>query len=188
MLSRINGAPLLNAEHLIGDEPFIYTWSDDFIKATPYRFQQMIDMYNKHQCPIISAISASSDEDYDKYGYADGEEIEDGVIKISRVIEKPGKENAPSDMATVSGYLLTPDIFSYLHKALDKLEEGKELYSNDMFKLMLEDNKKLIAYKIKDGQYFDSGNKLDYMKANILMALEDPDLNHNLRDYLKTIL
>jgi UTP--glucose-1-phosphate uridylyltransferase len=65
-----NATPILNCEHLIGDEPFIYTWSDDFIAATPLRFQQMIDAYNKYQCPILSSFKVSNDRDYDRYGFS----------------------------------------------------------------------------------------------------------------------
>ena len=182
-----NGIPLLNSEHLIGNEPFIYTFSDDFINATPTRFQQMIDAYNKFACPILSTISANSEADYDKYGYAGGQELEDGIIDVEEIIEKPGKENAPSDMATVSGYILTPDIFPYLHQAEERLEEGQELYSNDALKLMLRDKKRIIALKIKNGTFYDAGNKLDYIKANIQFALEDPDLSEDLHEFLKTI-
>ena len=182
-----NGTPLINAEHLIGNEPFFYTFSDDFISATPSRFRQMIAAYERYNCPILSAIEVANDSDYDKYGFAGGEEIEEGIIDVNEIIEKPGKANAPSDMATVSGFLLTPDIFPYLHLAERQLSPEAELYSNDALKLMLKDNHKVVASKIKNGRYYDAGNKLDYIKANVQFALDDPEIKDGLLTYLKNL-
>lgn len=183
-----NGTPLLNIEHLISNEPFIYTWSDDFITAVPPRFKQMIDAYNSYNCPIMSVIPTSNDSDYDKYGYADGDEISDGILKVRNIIEKPGKKKALSNLATVSGFILTPNIFSYLHQAVDELSVGSELYSNDALKRMLADGQDIIACKIKNGRYFDAGNKLDYIKANIQLALEQEDLQKDLIYFLNDLL
>ncbi len=183
-----NGTPLINVEHLIGDEPFIYTWSDDFISATPPRFKQMIDVYEKFERPVMSVIKAKDNSDYDKYGFAAGLELEPGIIDVNKIIEKPGAGNSPSDLATVSGFILTPDIFVYLHKALNELDGHSELYSNNALKLMLADGKRIIACDIKNGRYFDAGNKLDYIKANIEHALEQPDLKEDLLNYLKNLI
>jgi UTP--glucose-1-phosphate uridylyltransferase len=180
-----NGTPLLNVEHLIGNEPFIYTWSDDFIDASPSRFQQLIDTYKKYNGSVLASIRAQKDADYSRYGFAAGTEVEPGVIDASAIIEKPGKDNAPSDMATVSGYLLTPDIFEYLHRAQDQMEEGAELYYNDALKLMLKEGKKVYAAEIKDGRYYDAGDKLEYMKTIVDFALRREDIGEQFRDYLK---
>lgn len=183
-----NGTPLLNVEHLIGNEPFIFTWSDDFISASPPRFQQMIDVYKKYQAPVLSVVPMDGDSDYDKYGYAAGEELEPGIINVSRIVEKPGRENSPSNLATVSGFILTTDIFGYLHQAADNLAPGEELYSNDALKRMLQDGKQIIACKINNGRYFDAGNKLDYIKANIEFALQDTYLKDDLLKFLKELI
>lgn len=183
-----NGTPLLNAEHLIGDEPFIYTWSDDFISADPPRFQQMIDVYSKYLTPVLSVIRAKSDSDYTKYGFAGVNELKPGTYNVKSLSEKPGKANSPSNLATVSGFILTPDIFNYLHQAEENLLEGHELYTNDALKLMLKDKKQLTACEISNGQYFDAGNKLDYIKATIEFAMRRDDLSSDLRDYLKELL
>lgn len=183
-----NGTPLLNVEHLIGDEPFIYTWSDDFIDATPSRFQQLVSIYEKYNGSVLASIRAHTDADYSRYGFAAGTEVEPGVIDASAIIEKPGKENAPSDMATVSGYLLTPDIFGYLHKAQDQMGEGAELYYNDALKLMLKDGKKIYAAEIKDGRYYDAGDKLEYMKTIVDFALRREDIGADFKAYLQSCL
>jgi UTP--glucose-1-phosphate uridylyltransferase len=182
-----NGTPLLNVRHLIGDEPFIYTWSDDFIKAEPNRFRQLISVYEKYGSSCLAGLRATKDEDYDRYGFAGGEEIEPGIIDSKVIIEKPGKDNAPSDLATVSGYLFTPDIFGYLDQALQNLKEGDELYYNDALKLMLKDGKKVMAVEIKGGKYYDTGNKLEYLKTVVEFALSHKDLNGKFREYLKSL-
>lgn len=182
-----NGTPLLNSEHLIADEPFIFTWSDDFIRANPPRFQQMIDVYEEYKCPVLSVVPVNSDADYDKYGFAGGEQIAEGIINVKSIIEKPGRAAAPSNLATVSGFVLTPDIFNYLRKAQDSLKPGAELYSNDALKLMLADNKQIVACEIKNGRYFDAGNKLDYIKAVIEFALEQDELHEPLLSFIKTL-
>jgi len=183
-----NGTPLLNVSHLIGDEPFIYSFSDDFIIAKPIsRFRQMIELYKEFGCSVLSSIRATKDEDYDRYGFSGGKKIREGIIDVDKITEKPGKKAAPSDLANVSSTLLTPDIFEYLKKAAENLKEGDELYYNDALKLMVDDNKKVLAAEIKNGRYYDTGNKLEYMKTVVELALEHPDINGQFRQFLKDL-
>lgn len=183
-----NGTPLMNVKHIVGDEPFIFAFSDDFIAAEPKsRFQQMVELYEEFGCSVLSSIKANKDEDYDRYGFAGGEEIREGLIDSKIIIEKPGKQNAPSDLATVSSTLFTPDIFKYLGRAQENLQEGAELYYNDALKLMLEDGHKVIAAEIQGGKYYDTGNKLEYMKTVVEFALKHPEINGKFRDFLKSI-
>jgi UTP--glucose-1-phosphate uridylyltransferase len=182
-----NGTPLLNAQDIIGDEPFIYTWSDDFIVASPSRFSQLIALYEEFSAPVLSCIRAK-DEDYGRYGFAAGREIRPGVIAADNIIEKPGKEAAPSDLATVSGGLFTADIFEYLSRAQAELQEGHELYYNDALKLMAKEGHKIIAAEIGDGHYYDAGDKLEYLKTVMDFGLADPALGGPLKDYLRTRL
>lgn len=182
------GTPLLNAEHLIGDEPFIFTWSDDFILSDPPRFQQLIDVYKTHNAPVLAGVRAASDEDYDRYGFAGGQEISPGLIDIETITEKPGKDQAPSNLATVSGFLLTPDFFPYLHHAREQLRPGSELHYNDALKLMLADGKKIFAREIQNGKYYDAGNKLEYLKTVVDFALKRDDIKDDFRAYLQQLL
>jgi UTP--glucose-1-phosphate uridylyltransferase len=182
-----NGTPLLNVRNIIGDEPFIYTWSDDFIVAKPSRFKQLIAAYEKYGNSCLSGVKATKDEDYDRYGFVGGKELEDGVIDAEVIIEKPGKENAPSNIATVSGFVFTPDIFDYLDKAMANLTEGQEFYYNDALKLMLEDGKHVLGVEIKDGKYYDTGNKLEYLKTVVEFALNHHGLSEKFREYLKSL-
>lgn len=182
-----NGTPLVNVRHLIGNEPFIYTWSDDFILANPSRFKQMIELYEQYDSSIMGSIRVKTDEDYSRYGFAGGKVLDDGVIEVETLIEKPGKELAPSDLATVSGSIFTPDIFDYLDQVLENLGEGQEFYYNDALKLMLSDGKRIIAAEVKNGKYYDTGNKLEYMKTIVDLALEHPEIKDNFREYLKDL-
>ncbi len=182
-----NGTPLLNAEHLIGDEPFIYTWSDDFIKASPSRFQQLISVYDEFGCSVLASIRANSDMDYDRYGFAGGETLRDGLIDVDRIIEKPGKESAPSNLANVSGFVFTPDIFGYLHQAQAELIEGNELWYNDALRKMIDDGQRILAYEVKDGHYYDAGNKLEYLKTVVDFALMRDDIKDDFAAYLRTL-
>ena len=180
-----NGTPLLNVRHLIGKEPFLYMFSDDFIQAKPSRAKQLISVYKKYGCSIMAGIKATKDDDYDRYGFAGGKSVEDGILDLDVVVEKPGKKNAPSDMATVSGYVFTPDIFNYLDEVLENLEAGEEFYYNDALKLMLKDGKRILAAEIKGGKYYDTGNKLEYMKTVVEFGLKHPEINGKFREYLK---
>lgn len=184
-----NGTPMLNVRSLIGDEPFIYTWSDDFIMAKPSRFKQLLEIYEEFGCSVLASIRAKKDEDYERYGFAGGNKIRKGLIDIDKIIEKPGKEKAKreglSDLANVSGFVFTPDIFNYLDEVLRNLRQGEELYYNKALELMLKDGKKVLAAEIKGGKFYDNGNKLEYLKTVVEFALEDPDLNGEFRNYLK---
>lgn len=182
-----NGTPLMNVRHLIGNEPFIYTWSDDFIAANPSRFKQLLAAYEKYGYSCMASVRAQSDADYDRYGFASGKELEPGIIDATTIIEKPGKDKAPSDLATVSGFLFTPDIFDYLDKVLANLQPGAEFYYNDALKLMVQDQKHVLAVEIKNGKYYDTGNKLEYMKTQVEFALKDPTVSGEFRNYLKDL-
>lgn len=183
-----NGTPLMNVREIIGDEPFIYTWSDDFIHAKPKsRFQQLLEAYDEFGCSIMASIRVTKDADYDRYGIAGGDEIRPGVIDAKKIVEKPGKAQAPSDLANVSGYVFTPEIFSYLQTAFENLTEGNELYYNDALKLMLEDGKRVIAYEIQNGKYYDTGNKLEYLKTIVDFGIEHAEVGSEFRDYIKSL-
>src|SRR3989344_2629313 len=182
-----NGTPLYNVRHLIGDEPFIYTWSDDFILANPSRFKQMIQVYEKYNCSVLGGVKAEKEEDYERYGYAGGKELEDGIIDVDVLIEKPGKDNAPSDLATVSGFVFIPEIFDYLEEVMENLEPGKEFYYNDALKLMLKNGKRIIAAQIKGGKFYDTGNKLEYMKTVVELGLKNEDIKDDFRKFLEEL-
>lgn len=184
-----NGTPLLNVRRFVGNEPFIYTWSDDFIHAEPKsRFRQLIEIYEEFGCSVLASIRASSDEDYKRYGFAGGPEVRPGLIDITSIIEKPGKDKAPSNLANVSGSIFTPDTFNYVDQAYSNLKEGDELYYNDVLKLMLADGKRILAYEVQNGKYYDTGNKLEYLKTVVEFALKHPEINGDFKAYLQKLI
>lgn len=180
-----NAAPLLNSEHLIGDEPFIFTWSDDFISASPPRFAQMIEVYERYEAPVLGTVRAEKDEDYDRYGYASGIEQESGVLKLDKIIEKPGKAAAPSNLATNGGFVLTPEIFGYLKTLAEVLPDGQELVTNDGLQAMIQDGKQVLAVEIKDAIYYDAGSKLEYLKTVVDFALKHEDIRAEFKEFLQ---
>jgi UTP--glucose-1-phosphate uridylyltransferase len=182
-----NGTPLLNVRHLIGDEPFIYTWSDEFILAKPNIYKQLISVYEKYDASCLGSIRATKDDDYNRYAFASGKLIEDGVIDCDSIIEKPGKENSPSDLGNVSGFLFTPDIFKFLDESVKNMSQGAELYYNDPLKLMIKNGLKVLAVEIKNGKYYDMGNKLEYLKSVVDFALQREDLKKEFGDFLKSL-
>ncbi|MEI7522009.1 MAG: UTP--glucose-1-phosphate uridylyltransferase [Candidatus Saccharibacteria bacterium] len=178
--------PLMNVAHLVGDEPFIYTYADDLFVSQPNAFQQMIELYNEFGSSILPCIRIEDDRDYGRYGVVSGDNVREDVLKINNIIEKPGKDNAPSNFASVAGYLLTPDVFDYLDKGRDELPEGKEFYlTDDIIKPMLTDGKAFYACEIKDSVRYDTGNKLDYLKAVVDFALMRDDIKDEFRQFLK---
>lgn len=182
-----NGTPLVNVKDIVGDEPFIYTWSDDFISAEPSRFKQLLSVYEKYGSSVLASLKATKDEDYDRYGFAGGQEIEPGVLDVTTLIEKPGKAAAPSNYASVSGFVFTPDIFDYLTQVLAELQPGQEFYYIDALRLMLKDGKRVLAKEIEGGVFHDTGNKLEYLKTVVEFALKNPEVSQGFHDYLVSL-
>ena len=147
--------------------------------------KQLISAYEKYECSCMASIKVTKDEDYKKYGFASGKEVAPGVIDIESIIEKPGKEKAPSNLANVAGAVYTPNIFEYLSKAQELLGEGDELYYNDPLKLMLADGKRIMAVEVKGGKYYDTGTKLEYLKTVVEFGLKNEDMNGEFKEYLK---
>lgn len=183
-----SATPIMNASHLIGDEPFIYTFADDLVPAKPNRFKQMIDLHQELGGPILPCIRVKEDSGYKRYGILAGDEVRDGVVKISGMVEKPGKQNAPSDLASVGGYLLTPEVFDYIDKAKLSLSDDKEFYlTTYVLEPMIRDGKSLYGCALTNSKYYDTGNKLEYLKTIVEFALKHPDLGQEFKIYLEEI-
>jgi UTP--glucose-1-phosphate uridylyltransferase len=128
------------------------------------------------------------DDEYDRYGVVAGEDADDATIKVSKFVEKPGKANAPSDLASVSGYLLTPEVFDYIERASDDHEGNGELMIQPIMQQMIDDGFGVYAREITNGKYYDTGDKLEYLKTVIDFGLDHPKLGPDLREHLKTHL
>ena len=181
-----NATPLACAAHLIGeDEPFIYAFADDFIVATPSRFEQMITAAERYDGGVFSCKSVVNDSEYDRYGIVAGETVGEGIIKMSRVIEKPGKDNAPSNLATVSSYVFTGKFFDYLDKAKEAYDGAGEFMLQPVVQQMIDDGHSYYACEIQNGTYYDTGDKLEYLKTVIDFGLSHEELGPELRAHLE---
>lgn len=178
-----NATPLLSAAHLVGDEPFIYTWADDFFSPQANATRQMMDVYEKTGGGVFACKRAIDDKEYDSYGFAAGEQVEDGLIKMNEIVEKPGKQNAPSALASVSGYLLPGSILGYIERGIESHSEG-EFTFQPFVQEMIDEGHDFYAKEIKDAQFYDTGNPLEYLKTTIDFGLAHPDFGGDLRDYL----
>ena len=180
-----NATPVACAAHLLGDEPFIYTFADDFFSASPGRTQQLIDTYNEYNGSVFACKTVTEDAEYDRYGIVAGNQIAPGVRTVENVVEKPGKAEAPSNMASVSGYLLTPEIFPYLEKA-NKAYAGGELMIQPIMQDMINDGHAFYAREISNGTYYDTGDKLEYVKTVIDFAMKDPDMRGSIVEFIRS--
>lgn len=180
-----NAMPLLNAEHLVGDEPFIYTFSDDFVLAQPSRFKQLVDAYESSGGSILTCIKANQPEDYERYAYIHGQENGEGLVQISRIIEKPGKSLAPSDTASVGGYLFEPTLFEYLKLQMDQLKENEEFLFQPAIQQMIDDGQKVYGCEIAGGKFYDNGNKLEYLKTVFDFALMNDEIKDEFESFLR---
>lgn len=180
-----NATPVLNAEHLLANESFIYTFADDFIVAKPGRFRQMIDAYQQHNAGVLSCVRIKKESDYNKYGIVAGDPVNDTTLNVRTIVEKPGKSDAPSDLASVAAYVLTPKIFQYLHQEMAELEAGSEFYIQNGMQRMINDGGAMFALEIADGHYYDTGNKLEYMKTLVDFGLQHEDIKDEFAAYLK---
>ncbi len=180
------GGPIWDAAHLISDEPFIYTFADDFVLAQPSRFRQLIEAHEAHGGSVLTCVRRDADEDYNRYGYVAGNEVKPGLLDMTTIVEKPGRANAPSDLASVSGYLLEPIIFDYLREQLQAHDSQQgEFQIQDAMQAMIGDGHHIYACEIAGGQHYDTGNPLEYLKTVFHFALQRPDISGDLSTYLR---
>ncbi len=178
-----NGTPVLCARQVIGDEPFVAIWGDEFIYAKPPRTKQCIDVFEKYGDPVISAVRVPK-EAVTRYGIVEATNVEANIWQIKRLLEKPSVEEAPSNLAAHGCYVLTPDIFPIL----ESLSPGKdgEIWLPDAIKELM-GHRPVYACEVTNAKYFDTGNKLEYLKTVVEFALEHKDLNGEFRAYLKSL-
>lgn len=181
-----NGTPVMNARHVVGDEPFAVLWGDEFIHADPPRLKQMIDVYEKTGQPNISAVRVP-ESSVSKYGIADATQLPDAgdnVFRINRIVEKPKVGEAPSNLATHGAYILPAHIFDIL----DATPRGKdgELWLTDAITQLAKETD-VHAVEIKNGKYYDTGNKLEYLKTVVEFGLKHPELRDDFSAFLKQV-
>ncbi|MCX6784335.1 MAG: sugar phosphate nucleotidyltransferase, partial [Candidatus Komeilibacteria bacterium] len=178
-----NGTPVLNAKHLIGNEPFAVLWGDEFFYGPRPRLQELLEVYEKYGDPVLTAYEVDL-EDTKKYGIIAGVEVEPNIVQVSTIIEKPGPDKAPSRLAAMGGYILTPDIFEILEHT--RLGKDNELWLVDAI-FELAKSRPIYAKKVSS-RYYDIGSKMSWLKANVDLALNDPDIKLDFANFLQTKL
>ncbi len=184
-----NGTPFLNVRHIIGNEPFVVVWSDEFVISRPTSvIRQLIDTYNEFGCSVLGTVKADKEKDFDRYGYAGGTEIRPGLYDVNEIIEKPGKERVPASMAAlIWACVYTPDIFDYMKEVLVNLPNGEELCYVDAVHRMYKDNKRVIAKIFENAEYYDCGTVLEYMKTATRLGLADPEIGESYKTFLQSL-
>jgi len=178
-----NGTPVLCAKEIIGDEPFAVLWGDEFFYAKKKpRLKQLIEVYEKYTDPVLTGYPVQK-KDTVKYGMLDATKIEPNVYQVKKVVEKPGPAKTPSLLASLGGFILTPDIFPILEKT--KLGKGGELWLVDAI-FALSKKRPVYACAV-DATYYDTGSKIGYLRANIDEALRRDELKSDLKKYLKKL-
>lgn len=180
-----NGTPVLAAEPIIDNESFAVLWGDEFIMSDPPRLAQMIEVHEKYGGVVISGVRIDKKEDLARYGIADLEHVEGNVSKIKSIVEKPRPDEAPSQIATHGAYILPPEIFSALKRL--KPGQGGEVWLVDAINLLRDDGVPIYGVEIKNGKYYDTGDKLEYMKTAVELALKHPDINGTFKKFLKEL-
>jgi UTP--glucose-1-phosphate uridylyltransferase len=176
------GHAVLVTRMLVGNEPFAVILGDDVIDADPPALRQMIDVFEEVGGPVL-AIEEVPRENVSSYGIIDAEEVRPGVYRIRDLVEKPPLDQAPSNLAIIGRYILTPDIFPALEEtAKEKDRTGEIQLTNGLRRLL----KKRPIYGCRvNGVRHDTGNKLGFLKAVVYFALRRPDLAGPFRDYLR---
>ncbi len=186
-----NATPIWNARNLVGDEPFIVLWGDEFIEADPTRCQQLVAAYERlGGSAVLASVRKNKPEDYKRYGYAAGKELEDGVLKIDQIIEKPGVGRINSDYAVISASLYDSEMFNAIEESMVRLERKNtpgELVYIDAVNILLERGKACWAAEIKNGTYYDCGNKLEYLKTVVEFGLKHHELKDEFRAYIDSL-
>ena len=179
------GHAVLVTREFVGDEPFAVILSDDVIDATPPALKQMIDVFERVKGPVL-CVERVPREQISSYGviaYEPDSSLSKGTYRVTDLVEKPPKDEAPSDLAIIGRYLLTPDIFTSL-KATAKDRTG-EIQLTDGLRHLLR-SRPIFACEVK-GVRHDTGNKLGFLKAVVYFALKRPDLAEKFSEYLNTV-
>lgn len=170
------------ARDFIGNEPFAVFLPDDVIDASTPCMAQMVQVFDRYQCSVIGVERVPEDQ-IEKYGIIDGQSIEQRLYQISNLVEKPPRNEAPTNLGIVGRYILTPEIF----EMIDRTTPGKggEIQLTDALKLLLR-RQAMYAYEF-EGVRYDAGTPIGLLQASIEVALRRPDIGPQLREYLKSL-
>lgn len=178
-----NGHAVLCAKDVIGNEPFAVMWGDDVVVSEVPCLKQLVDVYNRYGRSVLAAMTVP-ERDYPKYGMIKtSAQIEDRVHRVEDLIEKPTIEESPSNLAQVKAYILTPEIFRFLESTT--ASKGGEIWLADAIRALLK-HEVVYAYNF-EGRRYDAGSVLEYLQANVDLALQRPELRDEFLDYLRSV-
>ncbi len=176
------GHAVLCAKPVVGDAPFAVILADDMIDADTPAMQQMAEVYAQRQCSVLGVEDVLRSETA-SYGIVDAFKIEENLLQLKSIVEKPKPADAPSTLAVVGRYILTPKIFDCLEKV--KPGKGGEIQLTDGISDLLQ-YEDILAYRFA-GKRFDCGSKLGFMKANVELALKHPEIGQDFSRYLAAL-
>lgn len=177
------GHAIYQAKDFSENEPFAVLLADDVVDAEKPALKQMIEVFEKYNAPVIATMQVEGSA-ISRFGVIDAEEVAPNVFRIKDMVEKPKFEDAPSDLAIIGRYILTPDVFD----AIERTEKGAggEIQITDAMRLMLKEGKPFYAVKL-EGNRHDAGDKLGFLIATVEFALKREDLGKDFREYLKSL-
>ncbi|MDA8424246.1 MAG: UTP--glucose-1-phosphate uridylyltransferase GalU [Nitrospiraceae bacterium] len=176
------GHAVLTAKRIVGDEAFAVLLGDDIIDAEVPALKQMMDVYKRYPSTIL-AIQKVPKSQTQHYGIIDGKRIEDGIYLVKDLVEKPSPHEAPSNLAIIGRYILTPEIFSSLENT--KPGKGGEIQLTDGLRLLM-NKQPIYAYEFR-GKRHDAGDKLGFLKATVEFGLKNKEFGEEFRSYLKKL-
>jgi len=174
------GDAILCAEKHVDGQPFAVLLGDTITQSSTPCTRQLLDVHEKYNASAI-AIERVPHDKIERYGIIKGQQVEDDVYKIEDMVEKPRPENAPSDLAITGRYVLDSEIFDHLENIPPGV--GGEIQLTDAMRSL----DKIYGY-VFNGKMYDIGNNVEWLKSSLEMALQDPQVNDELREYLKNIL
>ncbi len=176
------GHAILQARDLVGDEPFAVMLSDDIIDSKTPALRQLLEVYEKYDAPVLATMEVEG-EAISRFGALDAEEVTDGVFRIKDMVEKPPPAQAPSNLAIIGRYVLTPDVFDEIVKTTPGAIG--EIQITDAMRALL---RKRDFYAVRfEGTRYDAGDKLGFLIATIELGLKHKDLAPKFRQYLKSL-
>jgi UTP--glucose-1-phosphate uridylyltransferase len=176
------GHAILQARDFVENEPFAVMLADDIVDAEVPALKQMMKVYEEYDAPVVGTMRVAG-EAISRFGVIDAEEVSDGVYKIRDMVEKPPYTEAPSDLAIIGRYILTPDIFAEIERT--PRGTGGEIQITDAMRSLL---RKRPFYAVRfEGTRHDAGDKLGFLVANVEFALKRPDLAPQFKEYLRSL-
>lgn len=177
------GHAVLTAKTFIGNEPFAVLLGDDVIDSERPALKQMIEVYDKYQSSVLG-VQTVERKDVSKYGIVDGVQLENRVYEVKDMVEKPSIDMAPSNVAVLGRYIITPQIFDFLEK--QEVGAGGEIQLTDALNKLAK-VEKMYAYDFI-GRRYDVGNKMGFLQATVEFALKRPELREEFKAYLESII